>query len=184
MKAIQVPRHGPPDVLTLVDLPVPTPQPNEILVKAHSIGVGIPDLLIRAGTYRWMPKMPAVPGTELSGTVEAVGAAVTLFKKGDLVLVSAREKHERGGCYAEFVTAAQDAVFPLPAADRPRRRGDARQLSARLSADDRCGPAPSRPDRAGVSPRPAASAARWWTSPAAWGSPRSASPRARTRRRS
>jgi NADPH:quinone reductase len=116
MKIIQVPRHGPPDVLTCVDRPVPAPQPNEALVKAHSIGVGIPDIAIRAGTYRWMPKLPAVPGTELSGTVEAVGSAVTLFRRGDPVLVSAREKNERGGCYAEFVTAAEDTLFPLPRA--------------------------------------------------------------------
>jgi NADPH2:quinone reductase len=115
MKIIQVSRHGPPDVLACVDSPVPMPQAREVLVKAHSIGVGIPDIAIRAGTYRWMPKLPAVPGTEMSGIVEAVGAAVTLFRKGDRVLVSARERHERGGCYAEFVTADEDALFLLPA---------------------------------------------------------------------
>jgi NADPH:quinone reductase len=115
MKVIRVPRHGPPDVLTVVDEPEPVPQPHEVLVKAHAIGVGIPDIAIRAGTYRWMPKLPAVPGTELSGTVAAVGGAVTRFRAGDRVLVSAREKNERGGCYAQFVTAAADAVFALPA---------------------------------------------------------------------
>ncbi len=115
MKVIRVARPGPPDVLTCLDEPEPAPQPHEVLVKAQAIGVGIPDLLIRAGTYPWMPKLPAVPGTELSGTVEAAGTAVTRFCVGDRVLVSAREKNERGGCYAELVTAAEDAVFALPA---------------------------------------------------------------------
>ncbi len=114
MKVIRVPRHGPPDVLACLDEPEPAPQPHEVLVKAQAIGVGIPDILIRAGTYPWMPKLPAVPGTELSGTVEAVGAAVSRYRVGDRVLVSARENNERGGCYAEFVTAAEDAVFALP----------------------------------------------------------------------
>jgi NADPH2:quinone reductase len=114
MKIIQVFRTGGPDVLTCVDVPQPMPKPNEVLIRSHSIGVGIPDLAIRAGTYRWMPALPAVPGTELSGTVESVGAAVTKFRLGDRVLVSAREKDERGGCYVEFVTAAEDALFALP----------------------------------------------------------------------
>jgi NADPH2:quinone reductase len=114
MKVIQVPHHGPPDVLACVDVPQPAPGPNEVLVRAHSIGVGIPDLAIRSGTYRWMPKLPAVPGTELSGTVAAAGSAVRRVREGDTVLVSAREKDERGGCYAEFVTVPEDALFPLP----------------------------------------------------------------------
>ena len=114
MKVIRVARPGPPDVLTCLDEPEPAPQPHEVLVKARAIGVGIPDLLIRAGTYPWMPKLPAVPGTELSGRVEAVGTAVSRYRVGDRVLVSARENNERGGCYAEFVTAAEDAVFALP----------------------------------------------------------------------
>jgi NADPH2:quinone reductase len=115
VKIVQVPRHGPPDVLTYLDVETPSPKPNEVLVKAHSIGVGIPDIAIRNGTYRWMPKLPAVPGTELSGTVVAFGSHVTRFHMGDAVLISARERTERGGCYAEFVAVAEDIPFLLPA---------------------------------------------------------------------
>jgi len=43
---------------------------NEFLIRAHAIGVGMPDILIRAGTYNFMPPLPAVPGQELSGTIE------------------------------------------------------------------------------------------------------------------
>ena len=114
MKVIQVPEQGPPDVLACVDVPMPTPQRRQVLIRTHSIAVGIPDLAIRTGTYRWMPKLPAIPGTELSGVVEDVGPDATRFQRGDRVLVSARENHERGGCYAEFVVAAEDALFPLP----------------------------------------------------------------------
>lgn len=115
MKIIQIPRHGPPDVLACVDVPVPVPAADEVLVRVHAIGVGIPDIGIRTGTYRWKPSLPAVPGTEASGSVEIVGAAVTAFRPGDPVLVSAREMEKRGGCYAELVAVPAAALFPLPA---------------------------------------------------------------------
>jgi NADPH2:quinone reductase len=115
MKVIQISRHGPPEVLTCVEAPVRQPEAHEVLVKVHAIGVGIPDISIRAGTYRWMPQLPVVPGSELSGTVEATGSAVKALRIGDRVLMSARENHERGGCYAEFVTTAAEGLFPLPA---------------------------------------------------------------------
>jgi NADPH:quinone reductase len=77
MKLVRFDKPGPPDVLQLVDVPVPQPGPGEVLVHARAIGVGIPDTLIRAGTYNWMPPLPATPGTELSGVIETVGAGVT-----------------------------------------------------------------------------------------------------------
>jgi hypothetical protein len=50
---------------------VPTPVPGEgkVLVKADTIGVSMPEVLVRRGTYAWMPPLPAIPGIELSGTV-------------------------------------------------------------------------------------------------------------------
>ena len=108
MKIIQVPRTGGPDVLACIDVPRPVPKPNEMLIRAHSIGVGIPDLAIRAGTYRWMPALPAVPGTELSGTVEAIGAAVTKFKPGDRVMAITTY-----GAFAEEVKTEASRLVPL-----------------------------------------------------------------------
>jgi NADPH2:quinone reductase len=114
MKAIQMKGPGGPEVLELVDLPTPKPGPGEVLIKAHAIGVSMPEVLVRKGSYAWMPPMPAVPGIEMSGTVSAAGEGTTL-KVGQPVFASAREFKVRGGCYAEYLVAEEKTVYPLPA---------------------------------------------------------------------
>ena len=114
MRIIQFREPGPPNVLQILDVPIPEPKPGEVLIRAHSIGVGIPDTNIRAGTYSWMPPLPAIPGTELSGTIEKVGAGVTARQIGQRVYTTARERPHRGGHYAEYVAAPVDATFVLP----------------------------------------------------------------------
>jgi NADPH2:quinone reductase len=114
MKAIQVQVPGGPERLLLVDLPDPLPGPGQVRVKAQAIGVGRPDVLIRQGIYKWMPPMPAIPGAELAGVVDAIGEGVTAWQLGDRVLVSARELTQRGGCYAEAIVVPQDAPYRLP----------------------------------------------------------------------
>jgi NADPH2:quinone reductase len=114
MKLIQFREPGPSTVLQCLDVPVPEPKPDEVLIRARAIGVGMPDVLIRAGTYNFMPPLPATPGQELSGTIEKVGAAVTSRRPGQRVYASARERPHRGGHYAEFVTTPADATYLLP----------------------------------------------------------------------
>jgi NADPH2:quinone reductase len=114
MKLIQFREPGPPSVLQCLDVPVPEPKPGEVLIRAHGIGVGIPDTLIRAGTYSWMPPLPATPGTELSGVIEKVGAGVTSRRPGQRVYASARERPHRGGQYAEYIATPAEATFVLP----------------------------------------------------------------------
>ena len=114
MKLIQFREPGPPGVLECLDVPIPEPKAGEVLIRAHAIGVGIPDTLIRAGTYGFMPPLPAVPGTELSGTVEKVGAGVTSRRPGQRVYATARERPQRGGHYAQYVAAPAEATFVLP----------------------------------------------------------------------
>jgi NADPH:quinone reductase len=114
MKLIQFREPGPPGVLQCLDVPIPAPQPGEVLIRAHAIGVGIPDTLIRAGTYSHMPPLPATPGTELSGVVETIGAGVTIRRPGQRVYATARERPQRGGHYAAYVAAPADATFVLP----------------------------------------------------------------------
>jgi NADPH2:quinone reductase len=111
MKAIQIGRTGGPEVLTLVDLPDPAPGPGEVVVRAHAIGVGKPDVLFRTGVYRWMPQLPAIPGAEMTGHIAALGAGVTGLTVGDPVLVY----HLGGGCYADYARVPASAVTPLPA---------------------------------------------------------------------
>ncbi|MEX1166186.1 MAG: alcohol dehydrogenase catalytic domain-containing protein, partial [Hydrogenophaga sp.] len=114
MRAIQVFTPGGPDALTLVALPEPVPAAGQVRVRAQAIGVGRPDVLIRNGTYKWMPPLPAIPGAELAGVVDAVGLGVTRWREGDQVLVSARELPVRGGCYVESIVVPQEAPFALP----------------------------------------------------------------------
>jgi NADPH2:quinone reductase len=99
-----------------LDVPIPEPGPGEVLIRAHAIGVGMPDCLIRAGTYSNMPPLPATPGTELAGVIEKVGPDVTTRRKGERVYTTARERPHRGGHYAEATFLLPDAVDFVAAA--------------------------------------------------------------------
>jgi NADPH2:quinone reductase len=114
MKAILLTRTGDPSVLDYVDVPTPRPRDDEVLVKADTIGVSRPELLVRRGTYQWMPKLPAIPGIEMSGTVVERGREVRDIPIGQKVLISARELAERAGCYAEYIAVPARAPFRLP----------------------------------------------------------------------
>jgi NADPH2:quinone reductase len=114
MKLIQFSQPGPPGVMQCLDVPVPEPKPGEVLIRAHAIGVGIPDTMIRAGTYGFMPPLPATPGTELSGTIEKLGPGVTSRRLNQRVYTTARERPHRGGHYAEYVATPAEATFVLP----------------------------------------------------------------------
>jgi len=114
MKAILLTRTGDPSVLDYMEVPTPRPRDGEVLVKADTIGVSRPELHVRAGTYQWMPKLPVIPGIEMSGTVADCGRDVSRLKVGQRVLVSARELPERAGCYAEYIAVPERAPFPLP----------------------------------------------------------------------
>ncbi len=115
MRAIQVRVPGGPEALEQVDLPEPQPGPGQVRVRARAIGVGRPDVLIRNGTYKWMPPLPAIPGAEMAGEVDAVGEGVTQWQAGDRVLVSARDLPVRGGCYAQAIVVPEAAPYRLPA---------------------------------------------------------------------
>ena len=114
MKAVLVHRPGGPDALQYQDVPQPAPGENDVLIRAETFGVGQPDKLIRSGVYKWMPPLPANPGNDVAGRIEAVGSGVRDIKVGQKVLLSARDLSQRGGCYAEMVAAPADAIHLLP----------------------------------------------------------------------
>ena len=114
MKAVLIRTPGGPQALEAADLPLPDPGPGEARVRAHAIGVGRPDVLMRQGTYKWMPPLPLVPGNEVAGVVEALGPGTHGMAIGDRVLLSARELPQRGGGYAECVCAPAEALYRLP----------------------------------------------------------------------
>jgi NADPH:quinone reductase len=78
MKVIQFREPGPPDVLRCLDIPIPEPKPGGVLIRAHAIGVGIPDCLIRAGTYGHMPPLPAEAADFRLYAREAMNVSLTV----------------------------------------------------------------------------------------------------------
>lgn len=109
MKAVRISQFGGPEVLELVDVPRPEPGPREVLVKAHSIGVGKYDMMTRAGRYPYPVPLPVVLGIEMSGVVESVGSEIDDLAPGDKVYVLSANR----GCYAEYVIAARREVTRL-----------------------------------------------------------------------
>jgi NADPH2:quinone reductase len=114
MRAIVVRTPGGLDALEPCTLPRPEPGPGQVRVRAVAIGVGRPDALIRTGTYKWMPPLPAIPGNEMAGTVDALGPGAQGLALGDRVLLSSRELPQRGGGYAEYACAPAEALYALP----------------------------------------------------------------------
>jgi len=114
MKVIQMSAPGGPEVLELADRPLPEPVAGEVRVRAQAIGVSSADMLIRKGIYNWMPPLPAIPGNEMAGVIDALGPAVAGLQVGEKVLVSSRELPWRGGCYAQAICVPAAAVFRLP----------------------------------------------------------------------
>ena len=108
MKAIQVKQAGGPEVLELVDLPVPEPKPNEAVVKLAASGVNFIDVYHREGRYK-VP-LPFTPGQEGAGVVTAVGADVTSVKVGDRVAWC-----HLLGAYAEYAAVLEHRLVPIPA---------------------------------------------------------------------
>jgi NADPH2:quinone reductase len=109
MKAIQVKQPGGPEVLQLVDLPVPQPKPTEALVKIAAAGVNFIDVYQREGRYK-VP-LPFVLGQEGAGTVTSVGPDVKSLKVGDRVAWSSIL-----GSYAEYAAVPADRLVPVSSA--------------------------------------------------------------------
>lgn len=107
MKAIQVQKPGGPEALTLVDLPIPKPKPNEVVVKIAAAGVNYIDVYFREGRYP--AALPFINGQEASGTVSDVGAEVKTVKPGDRVAYTGII-----GAYAEYASVAADRVVQIP----------------------------------------------------------------------
>jgi len=114
MKAILLTRTGAPSVLEYVDVPTPRPGEGEFLVRADTIGVSMPEVLVRKGAYAWMPPLPAIPGIEMSGTIAECGPGVLGRAVGDKVFLSARDLPVRAGCYAEYIAVPAGAAHLLP----------------------------------------------------------------------
>jgi putative PIG3 family NAD(P)H quinone oxidoreductase len=109
MKAIAISRSGGPEVLDIVEREKPAPGAGEILVRVEAIGVNRPDVQQRRGLYPSPPGASDLPGLDIAGTVEALGADVRRWAVGDTVCALAN-----GGGYAEFCTVPAVQAMPIP----------------------------------------------------------------------
>jgi NADPH:quinone reductase-like Zn-dependent oxidoreductase len=127
MKAILYEEYGDASKLKVVDHAKPVIQDNEVLVKVRAAGINPVDWKIRAGYMRQVSpqKLPIIPGCDVAGEVEAIGAAVTKFKVGVAVYSYNRpagdmeegkgEQIEENGCCAQYVAVKEFKLAAKPA---------------------------------------------------------------------
>jgi NADPH2:quinone reductase len=109
MKAVEITRPGPPDVLRSCDRPTPQPQAGEVLIKVHAAGINRPDVSQRKGHYPAPPGASDLPGLEIAGEIIDGELSGSDFKKGDLVCALVQ-----GGGYAEYCVAPVRQCLPIP----------------------------------------------------------------------
>ncbi len=109
MRYVVARQPGPPEVLTVAEMPLPAPQRDEVLLRVAFAGVNRPDCVQRAGHYPPPPDASPVIGLEVSGTIVALGEGVEQWRVGDVVCALTP-----GGGYAEYCTAPAAYCLPLP----------------------------------------------------------------------
>src|SRR5215218_2428584 len=114
MKAAFVETTGGPDQIRYGELPTPSPQTGEVLVRVRAAALNPIDLYVRAGTVAMPLPKPFVSGCDLAGVVEAVGPHVTRFKSGERVWGSNQGLLGRQGTSAEYVCTSQEWLYALP----------------------------------------------------------------------
>lgn len=100
MRAVVITKTGPPEVLRVQERPDPQPGPGQVAIDVRAAGVNFADTMARVGLYPDAPKLPAVVGYEVAGTVVGTGQRVMAGT--------------RFGGYASRVVAGEDDVIPLP----------------------------------------------------------------------
>jgi NADPH:quinone reductase len=112
MKAIQIHETGGPEVLKLVELPIPQPGPGQVLIRVEATGVNFIEIYFRKGIYK--ASFPLTLGSEAAGTIEELGPGVSGFAAGDSVAsVSVM------GSYAEYALVPAAQVVKVPAGLSP-----------------------------------------------------------------
>lgn len=108
MRAVRFEQTGGPEVLQVVDVPVPEVRPGAVLIRHQAIGVNFIDTYYRSGFYS--PALPCIPGSEAAGVVEAVGEGVTRFRPGDLAVYCMGL-----GAYADVGLISENRAVRVPA---------------------------------------------------------------------
>lgn len=122
MKAIRLHEFGGPEVLRYEEAPIPTPKAGEVLIRVRAVGINPPDGYLRDGFKIVPPEMrppltlPVIPGSDVSGVIEAVGPDVLGFAVGDEVFGMLRfPSFGDSAAYAEYVAAPASDLAMKPA---------------------------------------------------------------------
>src|SRR2546427_1101843 len=109
MVVVEIREPGGPDVLVPAERPRPEPHADEVLIKVAAAGVNRPDVMQRQGKYPPPPGASDIPGLEVAGTIEEVGAEVGDWREGDRVCALVA-----GGGDAEDCVAPPPQCLPIP----------------------------------------------------------------------
>ncbi|THV14416.1 NAD(P)H-quinone oxidoreductase [Rhizobium rhizophilum] len=109
MRHVDLPNHGGPEVMRLVEGPLPVPRAGEVLVKVEAAGVNRPDVAQRQGAYPPPKDASPILGLEIAGEIVALGEGVTDFELGDRICALAN-----GGGYAEYCCVPATQALPFP----------------------------------------------------------------------
>jgi len=112
VKAVRITRIGGPEVVEVQDIAVPSPGPDEVLVRVYAAGVAPWDAIIREGRSEVSPQPPLTLGSDLAGVVERVGDGVTGFRAGDSVYGVTNPQFV--GAQAEFAVCESNMIALKP----------------------------------------------------------------------
>ena len=108
---VDVVRRGGPEVLQVVEGPVPEPGPGEVRVRMMAAGVSAYDRMERSHWFPGFPRPPYTPGLDMVGVVDALGAGVTEPAVGSIV---AGGPYPQGGCYASHQCRPAEGIVRVP----------------------------------------------------------------------
>jgi NADPH:quinone reductase len=115
MKAAYIEKTGAPENIRFGDLPKPTADGAQCLIKVEAVAVNPVDTYIRSGMIQMPIPLPFIVGCDLAGVVEAVGPQVKRFKPGDRVWGSNQGLLGRQGTFAEYASVDEAWLYPMPA---------------------------------------------------------------------
>jgi NADPH:quinone reductase len=114
MKAAFIEQTGPAENIRYGELPNPSPESAQVLVKVGAVAVNPVDTYIRNGANYWELPLPFIVGCDLAGEVVEVGSHVTRFRMGDRVWGTNQGLMGRQGTFAEYCAVDEHWLYPTP----------------------------------------------------------------------